>query len=183
MATELKVKSGGLHRLITQPEVKFSSSWRQIVTVEVRSGGVWRTVFIPTVGNVTVSGEVISDIGSGDRLFRAALVVKLSGTSDKIVNTTQTQIDGATDWIIPNGDASSLYEVRYTGLTGDALDGSTSLAEDVWGSLGANKFFSQRWVAGAGIGMKSSVFTVEIRFNGGAPLDSASYTLNAERLF
>ena len=134
-------------------------------------------------GNVTLSGEIINDIEGGDRLYRAAVIIRTDGTVDKIENTTTTQIDSGTDWIIPNGDASSSYEVRYTNRTGDALDGSTSLAEDTWGAISSDRYFEQRWSIGAGVGGKSSVFDLEIRFNGGSVLDSAQYQLNAERLF
>jgi len=133
-------------------------------------------------GTVTLSGETINDIGSGNRPYRAALVVYTDGTCDKIENLTTTQIDSSTDWIIPNGDASSLHEVRYTNRTGSPLDVTTSLAEDTWGFISSNRFFEQR-LDGISIEGFSSSFTVEIRYNGGSVLDSATYALNVERLF
>ncbi len=135
---------------------------------------------VEEAGNVTVSGESISDIGV-NRDARAAIVVRADGTIDKIVNTTVTQIDVATDWIDPNGDASPDYDTRYTGLTGDPLDGSTSLAEDVWGSIGADKFFEQRADAGSDDDFSSTI-TIQVRFQGGSPLDSASYTIAAQNV-
>ena len=60
MAAELKVKSGGIWRTITDPEVKLSGVWRAIKTIEVKSGGVWREVF------ALVSGPVVSPLANGD---------------------------------------------------------------------------------------------------------------------
>ena len=134
------------------------------------------------VGDVTVSGETITDIGGGNRLFRAALRVDNNGNIYKIEDTTVTQIDTVDDWIRPTSDASSSYDVKYDFVSGDALDPSTSLADGVWGALGADKFFEQRWALGAGVGSKSTVITISIRFLGGSVLDSANYTLTAERI-
>ncbi len=131
-----------------------------------------------TAGNVTLSGEDALDVGI-NRNARAAIVVRSDGTIDKIENVTTTQVDVSTDWIDPNGDASSDYDVRYTGLVGDALDGSTSLAEDVWGDLGVDKFFEQR--ATSSPDSFESEFTLEIRFMGGAALDTGVYNCDASR--
>lgn len=180
MPVETTVRFSGSHRIITQPEVKFGGVWREMTTIEVKSGGVWRTVFEIGAGNVTVSGETFTDFGV-NRTARAALVVRADGTIDKIVNVTTTQIDSSTDWIIPNGDASSLYDVRYTGLTGDPLDASSSLNEDEWGALSSDMFFEQRALVGTGDAF-SSTFTIQVRFNGGAVLDSASYTIGATNI-
>lgn len=129
---------------------------------------------------VTVSGEVITDTGAGARTYRAAAVFRTGGTVDKIVNTTTTQIDNSTDWLIPNGDAPADYEVKYDLISGPALDGSTSLADGVWGALTADKFFEQRRTA---IGSSSSTITISVRKGSGSVLDSATYVLTADRLF
>ncbi len=132
-----------------------------------------------SAGVVTVSGESINDVAAGARLYRAALVFRTDGTVDKIENTTTTQIDSSTDWIIPNGDADSTYDVRYTSNVGDALHSSTSLSEDTWGAMSTDRFFEQRT---NDIEQKTSTFTIEVRKDGGSVIDSASYTLNVERL-
>ena len=130
-------------------------------------------------GNVTLSGEDATDNIAINRNARAAIVVRADGTVDRIENVTTTQVDVGTDWIDPPGDASSDYDVRYTGLTGDPLDGSTTLAEDVWGNMGADKFFEQR-ATSDGEDFESQ-FTLEIRFQGGAALDTGAYTCEAQR--
>ena len=50
----VEIKSGGLWRTITAPEVKYSGLWRAIKTIEVKSGGIWREVF------ALVSGPTVS---------------------------------------------------------------------------------------------------------------------------
>lgn len=149
-----------------------------MISVEVKSGGVWRLVW--TNATVTVSGETIDPVNVNAEA-RGVLIVQTDGTMDKILNTTQSQIDSGTDWIIPNAFASSAYEVRYVNLTGDPLDAATSLNEDEWGSLDNNMFFEQK----AGVGTNDdllSTITIQIRFNGGAVLDSATYNIGAQNI-
>lgn len=159
---------------------------RCVVGADRQRGSIILSAFgVPSgggLGPIILSGETINDIDSGNRAYRAAVVMRLDGTVDKIENATATQLDSGTDWIVPNGDADAADETRYTSLTGDALDGTTSLAEDIWGTLAADKFFEQR-IPGPAIESKSSTFTLEARHgSSGAAEDSASYTLNVERI-
>lgn len=133
-------------------------------------------------GTVTLSGEAIADQAGGDRLYRAALVIRTDGTLDKIENTTTTQIDSGTDWIDPNGDASADFEFKYELDSGDALDVSSSVAASTWLAVSSDIFLEQRWAAGAGIGSKASTITVSVRFDGGSVIDTGVFTLTAERL-
>ena len=127
---------------------------------------------------VTVSGDAAADTGV-NRAARAAIVLRSDGTVDQIENVTTTQIDTATDWIIPNSAAPDDYEGRYTGLVGDPLDNATSLAEDVWGALSSDIFFEQRADIGTDDDFSSSI-TIEVRKgSSGGAIDSATYTLDA----
>ena len=126
---------------------------------------------------VTVSGEGITDIQAGNA--RAALVFNTDGTVDKIEASTTTQIDSATDWIIPNSTAPSDYEIRFTSLVGAALDGVTNLTEDVFAILSTQRTMDQNRTT---VGTDTSTFTVEIRKGSGSVLSSASYTLTASKL-
>lgn len=177
MAVELKVKSGGSWRTITQPEVKSGGIWRQITTIEVKSGGVWREVFTLPSGVVTVSGETISSQGIG---FQTATVIfRADGTTDKFTTQTgTTQIDVATDWIIPNDAADSTYEVRYTSLVGDAFT-FFAAAEDVWVDLGSDRQWGYRDTNSNFFVLKTGTATFEIRKDGGAVIASATYSITA----
>lgn len=131
-------------------------------------------------GVVTVSGETgITDIAI-NRVGRAVVVVVDDGTMDKIVNTTTTQIDASTDWLVPPGPAPSDYQARYTNLTGAALHASTTAAEDVWHALSASSFFFEQRALVDNDDF-TSTFTVEIRKGTGPVLDSDSYTIRASR--
>ena len=134
-----------------------------------------------TAGVVTVSGEVIDDSGVGARTYIARLRLLSTGTTDKRENTTTTQIDASTDWIIPNGAAPDDYEVRYVSHTGQALNGSTNLTENNWAALTSNAIMTLT-KALAGAESQSCSFTVEVRKgSSGGALDSASYTLSIDR--
>lgn len=132
-------------------------------------------------GNVTVSGETITDNVAINRDARAVLKVYTTGTFYKIEDTTETQIDSGTDWIRPTGDASASYEIKYDYVSGDTLDASTSLNDGQWGNLGTNKFFEQRATASP-TQDRATTITISIRFNGGAVLDSATYILEAQAI-
>ncbi len=60
MAAELKVKSGGSWRTITNPEVKVSGTWRAIQTIEVKVAGVWEEVFAPGIIVSPVNDQILS---------------------------------------------------------------------------------------------------------------------------
>lgn len=135
---------------------------------------------VPVTGVVTVSGEHVDDFGI-NREGRAVIVFRQDGTVDKIVNATPTQIDVSTDWIIPNNAAPSNYEIRYTGLTGDPLDASTSAAENIWRQVTlGDYFFEQR--APNNLDNFESTITIEVRKgSSGGALDSATYVIHASR--
>lgn len=130
-------------------------------------------------GNVTVSGETVTDNVAINRNARAAVIFRLLGFVDKIENVTTTQIDNSTDWIQPNGDASANYQIKYDLDSGDALHGTTTFADGVWGDLRTDVFFEQRATFSPDQNFESTI-TISIRFNGGAVLDSATYVLEAE---
>ena len=127
---------------------------------------------------VTVSGESINDTVSQPTDAIAGVRWNADGTVDKKEALTFTQIDSGTDWVIPNGAASSDFEVRYTALTGDAFT-TAAAAEDTWIDLGSARLWEIRSDAGDNLSNSS---TFEIRKNGGAVLDSATYTITANNL-
>jgi hypothetical protein len=127
----------------------------------VNVSGAWKQFYQNAV--VTLSGETITGV------IEAQLVVKSDGTVEKYLDGVFTQIDGGTDWVIPNSAASSLYEVMFSQDSGSAPEVGTL---DSWQDLGTDRSLGYNTdTPGSGI------FTVQIRYNGGAPLSSAQYTI------
>lgn len=131
-------------------------------------------------GDVTVSGEYISDIGAASACT-AGVRFNSDGTVDKLVHGTWYQIDASTDWIDPNGDADSTYDVRITNVswTAGSSFNVSAAAEDIWINLGSNREWSVIDTNSGPAGIQNVSFTVEIRKDDGPVLDSATYTLVA----
>ncbi len=131
------------------------------------------------VGTVSVSGEAIGSIGVGSQLVRLDFLAvgTVFAFSTQLGNN---QIDSATDWIIPNGEASSDYEVRYTTHTGDAFT-IFATTENNWINIGANRSYGFIDSDPGGFFFKFASAVFEIRKNGGPVLDSATYTFFANR--
>jgi hypothetical protein len=127
-------------------------------------------------GTVTVSGEVVTHLVGSSGTAIAGIRFNSDGTVDKRVGGTYTQIDSGTDWIIPNGDADSTYDVSYTGASGTwSVQAST---EGTWTNLGADRLYYVTATGGTGI-PKSITCTFNIRKDGGSVIDSASFTCTA----
>ncbi len=130
-------------------------------------------------GTVTLSGENIESVWTDEVGIR----VNADGTIDSKKGATYAQIDAGTDWIIPNGDASSLHEVRVTSVTdtGGCVCGweSAAAADDTWISLGSNRQWSVKGAGSGGADSAGMLFTLEIRWNGGAALASTVYTVDS----
>lgn len=114
---------------------------------------------------------------------RGTIVIRADGTMDKIINTTTSQIDSTADWIRPEDAAPDDYEARYTGLTGDPLDATTTAAVNVWHALDlADYFFEQIANVGTNDDFVSN-FTIEIRKgSSGGALVSGAYTCDAQNI-
>lgn len=114
-------------------------------------------------GAVTLSGETIT----GGAV--AHLVFRTDGTMAKNEGAGNVQIDAATDWIIPNASASSLYECLVS-VSGDALDVGTV---DTWQDLATQRTFGYSSAA------KSGTLTAKIRFSlTGVTLSTNTYSLS-----
>lgn len=130
-------------------------------------------------GNVTVSGETVTDNVAINRDARAVVVFRSTGGVDKIENVTTTGIDVADDWVRPASSAGANYEIRYVLDSGDALDPSTSYNDGQWGDMRFDVFFEQRATDSPAQNFESTI-TISIRFNGGDVLDSATYVIEAQ---
>lgn len=128
---------------------------------------------------VTVSGETTTDFRLAPTDSYARIKVDNNGNVYESSDTGTAGwsiVDSGTDWVRPTSSAPGLYEVRFTSASNTPT--SSTAAEDTWHSLSSGDFIVYNSVTG--IGVKSTNFTIEIRYNGGAVLDSASYTITAE---
>ena len=126
---------------------------------------------------ITLSGELFIldfDLSPGGDA-RSGIRINTDGTIDKYRQNTggggYTQIDGSTDWIIPNSAASSDYQVRLDVTTGapNYLSDSTG----VWLAMTANR---QWLVRRTTTGSTSWNWTLRIRKGTGAEIDNGIYT-------
>jgi len=127
---------------------------------------------------VTVSGETISHTVSQPSDAVAGIRWNADGTVDKKVGGTFSQIDASTDWIIPNGAGDSSYEVRHTFTSGASFTTEAS-AVNVWIALGSDRLYE---LLEGGESTQTRVCVFEIRKDGGAVIDSATYTFTADNL-
>lgn len=129
---------------------------------------------------VSVSGETIGSAGVGSQLARLDFLAV--GTVFKFETSSgNNQIDSATDWIIPNGAASSDYDVRYINLSGDAFTFSAA-SENTWIDLGSDRSWGYIDSNPAPFELLFGFATFQIRLGPSGPvLDSATYTLAANR--
>lgn len=128
---------------------------------------------------VTLSGETVEHSVSSPSNAIAGIRFNADGTVDRVVGGTPTQVDSATDWVIPNGAAPGAYEVRFTSLTGDAPTVTDSTAEDAWYPFSSGNFYLS--LQEFGTGLQACSFTIEIRLgSSGSAIASGSYNLTAE---
>ena len=123
---------------------------------------------------VTLSGEtVLDDITGGTKI--AGIIFRADGDVLSLIGAVGTPIDTATDWVRPSSFADGTYEVRYTSPTGTWT--TSAAAENTWISLSTDRQWDVRQGSGS---TKVNSVTFEIRKDGGAVLDSATYTCTAD---
>lgn len=124
-------------------------------------------------GIVTVSGQSIEDTGTGLTMLH----INTDGTIDQTEATTRTQIDSATDWIIPNQAANGIYQVKWVALSGDVMNAGNMLGtEDTWLDIDTERTIGLE--TGVPI-LEDGAITVSIRKGTGAVLDSATFSFQA----
>ncbi len=132
---------------------------------------------VPAV--VTLSGASISTTGSGQQV--QALDFRADGTLfDVATGEADAQLSSGTDWIIPNTEGDSTYEVGYIDRTGDPFSTEAATSGN-WANLGANRFWNVIDNDPLVMNSTSTTATFRIRKDGGAVIDSASYTIIANR--
>ena len=106
MAAELKVKSGGSWRTITDPEVKYSGAWRAIKTIEVKIAGVWQQVFSVLVVSAAANGAV--NVRAGATCY-AGVSFNLDGNEKEYLETGSQTAAGV--WL-DSGSSSDVWVER-----------------------------------------------------------------------
>jgi hypothetical protein len=124
---------------------------------------------------VQLNPVAATDAAAAPSAATAGIRFNTDGTVDKRESASYTQVNSATDWIIPNGAASSDYEVRYTGHSGDAFT-TEAAAEDTWIALSSNRLWQ---LSKNTAGFYSCTCTFEIRKGTGATIDTALCTFTA----
>lgn len=171
----LKVNIGGTFKNVPSIKVNIGGSWKVVKGIETNIGGTWKNA----AGLVTLSGETgISDAGSGPR--HAGLRFNTDGTLDKLIGTsTFTQIDAATDWIIPNDQQEAIYEVRYVSFVGDEVFLLDPSGENTWVALSESRTWRITNTTGSTTETASCDFEIRLGSSGSA-IATASYAFSAE---
>lgn len=135
--------------------------------------------------NLQLSDEVVNVSTSSENAI-AGIRVNTDGTIDKRELGIYTQIDSATDWIIPNGAASSSYEFRITSVTFNI--GSVffiqAAAANTWINMAAAREWTVQDANPFGDGEVDVDFLLEVRLgSSGSAITNGSYTLKVNYEF
>jgi len=142
-------------------------------------------------GTVTLTNTSIQDTGGG--AGQAGIRFNSDGTTDRYRERIDgigvyTQINASTDWIIPNGDASSLFEVKVeevsaSGTASSPLfgnPGGSGKGTGVWWNLGSNR----EWYLDHSESDQTYTWVIDayIRYAGGVPIAIGRYTLQVTEI-
>lgn len=120
---------------------------------------------------VTLNGASIT-YASGGGGSEVGIRFTESGIIQKKEGGVYTQIG---DWLTPNGIGGAAFDIRFTGLTGDAFT-TEAAAEDAWVDLSTNREWLLYEVGG---GILFNTVTFEIR-TGSTTFDTGSYSFTAD---
>lgn len=138
--------------------------------------------FSPFTAILTLSGETIAGTDSGSP-FDSTAGIRFNtdgtvekGEEDNGGGIVWTQMDAATDWIIPNGAATSDFEVRYTNRVGTPDFTTSAAAEDSWVDMSTQRVWLWNETTS---GNKTFDADFEMRRgSSGSAEASATYTFN-----
>ncbi len=125
---------------------------------------------------VTVSGENVSVVHATGG--QAGIEFNTDGTVDKNEDGPRTQVDVATDWIIPNAAAPDDYQIFATVTAGVDPDVAQSDAIDTWLVLTSQRKWSVDAITDKT--QKDCTLDISIRKGTGPTLDTGSYNLYSE---
>ena len=129
-------------------------------------------------GTATISGETVTTTDTPIGSLFAGIRVNIDGTIDRVNGDdgaggpTYTQIDSATDWIIPNTAATKrTYHFRLNKNSGDTLDaGSTAIT--TWVELTSTL---EWWVEHATLDQDYNATLLVSSDGGSTTIDSATF--------
>jgi hypothetical protein len=89
-----------------------------------------------------------------------------------VVYAIQSSPASPGDWLV-TGTNDGLWEIRITQNSGDTVTGDVGAG---WLTLGSDRYVA---IAASGVGIFTASLTAEIRYDGGAVLTTATFTLVA----
>jgi len=129
---------------------------------------------------VTLSGHnfLVTD-GASPFDSKSGFRINTDGTLDELdvlngAAAVYTQVDAATDWIIPNDAAAADYEMRVTNVvhTGHAGWTGAASADDVWIDLSSNR---EWFIVSTSAQVITTDFDIQVRRGSGVTLASNTY--------
>lgn len=117
---DLHIKVGGAWKAIDDASVKVSGAWKQVDAVYVKVSNAWKQVWQALSYAISGEGGINGSAPAGTS--NAGIRINTDGTIDKLVDGVYTQIDAATDWVIPNSGDKTNVRFRCTN-NGDTLAG------------------------------------------------------------
>lgn len=167
MGKDVHLNIAGVWKTIDACNVNIGGVWKDVDVVWVNIAGTWKEAWRGTVYNL--DGQPI-ELADAPGPILTGVRINTDGTVDQHTddNTTDhyVQIDSATDWIIPNGAATSSYWVRATEVAqtgGGTLTGTLA----TWLQLTGNREWSIERQAVSGAGTSTWDLTIEIATDSG----------------
>jgi hypothetical protein len=171
---DMHTRVSGTWKKVNELHVKVSGVWKAVQTGYIKVSGTWKEFYNALA--YALSGESgIIGFQIQPNTAIAGVRVNADGTIDKITGNasspTYTQIDAATDWVIPNGGATGAERFRCT-------DNNANLD---FGTTGSWLTAGQQWYITHGtLPAKQLDIDIEISILGDTTTDdTGNYTGNA----
>jgi len=177
------VKVSGVWKSLNGMHTKVGGVWKEVSAGYIKVSGVWKQFYTNVV--VTLSGHSIVTTGTGQSSAYAGIRFNTDGTVDEFESHgagVYSQIDSATDWIIPNAAVSeATYHVRVSAAPPTDDFTTKPVANGSWIEISANREWG---VEDFDASIENSVATGSVTFEisddaGSTVLTSAAYSLSA----
>ena len=161
-------KVGGTWQTLASGWVKVAGTWQQVQSAWVKVAGTWQQVY--DLVSYALSGQAnINHLVASPASATIGVRVNADGTVDKLVDTTYTQINAGTDYVIPNGSDKTAIRFRCTDNNANLEAGS-----DATGSWLAAP---REWYVVATGELKLMDIDIELSIDTGtSTYDTGSYT-------
>lgn len=152
---DLHIKVGGVWKAINTAYVKVGGAWKTVDAAYIKTAGAWKTAWQNI--SYALSGETIQDSEFTSGTADASVRVNTDGTIDKIEGITTTQIDSATDWVIPNSTASTVdHWVRATQNSQTGGGTTSGPALGTWWKVSGTGSANREWKISSNFGAAES---------------------------